>query len=324
MGFKKDKIKSSSNSIVMLKDEEKIIVAKDKTDKYIYFNPDNDNDNGDIFNYLSNRGIKSYKDMQETLKNIDMNIEIPELKIKGTISSAEDLKAVAEWHNYEQKENCDYSYLTDTRLIKQSIVEAYNHLLKADKQGNIIVPLTKFMEDRIGKYFDIMGYDRKLKNPKPNQAKSYINGRKGVCILAPKDIGNAENVVIGESYIDCLSYIQLHHLNPHKTTILSTQGTITKTELDTIKAIIDRTARRIVLKKIHLAFDEDRKGKEYFMKTEAMIIRETEYGDKIIKKELAGYKDWNEKLVTKLRIKEQNNQQPTKKGRKKKDNGIDF
>ena len=214
-------------------------------------------------------------------------------------------------------------------MIKAKIIGAYNHLLKADKQGNIIVPLTNFVEYKDKyidyKYFEVMGYDRKLKAPREDQAKSYINGKKGVVILTPKDIRKAENVVIGESYIDCLSYIQLHHLIPEETIIVSTQGTITEKELDTIKAVVNKTYYRAKLRKIHLAFDNDKKGEEYMIKTKK-AIRETGHGNKIIKKQLeSGYKDWNEKLVSKINQQQQNNQQQKTKGRKKKkDYGIDF
>jgi hypothetical protein len=252
-----------------------------------------------------------------------MNKEIPELKIIGSTNTTKDLKAIADWHYYEQKENCDYSYLIDMRMIKPNIIESYNHLLKADKRGNIIVPLVKFTTHNQHKYFDIMGYDRKLKVPTENQAKSYINGRKGVAILTPKDIENTENVVIGESYIDCLSYIQLHNLIPEETIIVSTQGTLAETELDTIKAIINKTSTRAKLREIHLAYDNDKMGQKYTTKTKS-LIEEIGHNDKIIKKEL-NYKDWNEKLVSKIKIKQhqQYNQQQMR-GQKKKDNGIDF
>jgi hypothetical protein len=56
------------------------------------------------------------------------------------------------------------------------------------------------------------------------------------------------------------------------------------------------------------------------------LIEEIGHNDKIIKKELTGgNKDWNEELVSKIKIKQhqQYNQQQTR-GKKKKDNGIDF
>ena len=64
-------------------------------------------------------------------------------------------------------------------------------------------------------------------------------------------------------------------------------------------------------------------GEEYMIKTKK-VIRETKHEDKIIKKELeSGYKDWNEKLVSKIKQQQQYNQQQ-KTRKKKKDYGIDF
>jgi len=254
LGYAVDKKKSSHNYRVMKNDNgDKVIIYK-KGDKYLYFNPQSDADKGDIYNFFANRGIKSYKQISDIIKNANRNIDLQPLQIAK--KSYQIDKAVTEYNNYyKNKTENNYSYLTNKRLIDKNIVKAYEHAIKSDKYGNIIVPLY-LRENKFG----MIGFDRRLKERTEDQPKSYINGKKGLAILQPKNFKQVENVVICENYIDGLSYIELNKLNPQKTAIVATMGTINKEELESIKEYMKMTQKHAKLNKITFAMDNDEAG----------------------------------------------------------------
>ena len=287
MGYKVDKTKSCRNYRVMKDDNgDKVIIYKNKDDRYLYFNPQNDQDKGDLYNFFANRGIKSYKGIVDIIKGADRNIDLQPLAVAKKPYQID--KALEDYNNYyKNKEHNDYSYLTEKRMLDENIIKAYSHSIKSDKYGNIIVPLylkgNKFMQ---------VGYDRRLKEKKEDQPKSYINGKKGLGILQPKDFKQVENVVICENYIDGLSYIEINQLDPNTTAIISTQGTLNKEEKESIKAYMDIAKKYSKINNIVLAMDNDEAGKKM-----SNTIKEelTELKD-ILKEETSQTKDFNEDL----------------------------
>lgn len=287
MGYKVDKTKSSRNHRVMKNDNgDKVIIHKEENGIYLYFNPLNDQDKGDIYNFFANRGIKSYKGIVDIIKGANRNIDLQPLEIAKNEYKVD--KAVEDYNNYyKNKEHNDYSYLTEKRFIDESIIKAYSHSIKSDKYGNIIVPL--YLKDN--KFMQV-GYDRRLKERKEDQPKSYINGKKGLGILQSKDFKNVENVVICENYIDGLSYIEINQLDPNTTAIISTQGTLNQEELKSIKEYMNIAKKHAKLSNTILAMDNDIAGKKM-----SNTIKEelTEFKD-ILKEETSQTKDFNEDL----------------------------
>ena len=286
IGYQVDKTKSSRNYRVMKDDNgDKVIIYK-KEDRYLYFNPQNDQDKGDLYNFFANRGIKSYKKIVDIIKGANRNIDLQPLAVAKKPYQID--KAVEDYNNYyKNKEHNDYSYLTEKRMLDENIIKAYSHSIKSDKYGNIIVPLY-LKENKFGQ----VGYDRRLKEKTAEQPKSYINGKKGLGILQPKDFKQVENVVICENYIDGLSYIEINQLDPNTTAIISTQGTLNQEELKSIKEYMDITKKHAKLSNIILAMDNDIAGKKM-----SNTIKEelTELKD-ILKEETSQTKDFNEDL----------------------------
>ena len=286
IGYQVDKTKSSRNYRVMKDDNgDKVIIYK-KEDRYLYFNPQNDQDKGDLYNFFANRGIKSYKKIVDIIKGANRNIDLQPLAVAKKLYQID--KALEEYNTYyKNKENNDYSYLINKRMLDENIVKAYSHQIKSDKYGNIIVPLylkeNKFMQ---------VGYDRRLKERKEDQPKSYINGKKGLGILQPKDFKQVENVVICENYIDGLSYIEINKLDTQKTAIISTQGTLNQEELDSIKVYVNIAKKYVKLNNIVLAMDNDEAGKNISSKLKEKL---TEFQN-ILNEEISITKDFNQDL----------------------------
>ena len=200
-------------------------------------------------------------------------------------------KALTEWERYRNKEENDYGYLTGKRFLAKNIVEAYKHTIKSDEQGNIVVPLYANAE---GIALAFVGFDRRLKEPKEGQPKSYINGQKGIAVLQPRQITGIKNVVIAESYIDGLSYIEYSGLKPSETAIISTQGQVADREIEAIKTYLQTAQRYASIEKINIAMDNDKAGREFADR----LIREIErlgVEAEIYKREPSA-KDWNDAL----------------------------
>ena len=116
----------------------------------------------------------------------------------------------------------------------------------------------------------------------------------------PKNIENIKNVVVVENYIDGLSYIELKGLNTSETAIISTQGTLSEKELETIKEYLHIVqSKGAELDKIVLAFDNDEAGIRYEDKVKE-YFENVEYKDKFyVDSPNLTYKDWNEQLIDK-------------------------
>ena len=308
-GFKVVKEKTSKNYRVVENDKGERLVVYKKNGKYIYFNVNNDKDKGDVYNFFANRGIKSYKEIAETITGANRDIELKPLEeVKEFKIDDNVIKAIETYKNYKKQKQNDYSYLTDKRMIDEHIVRAYSNFIKSDRNKNIIVPLYNKISNRI----EAVGYDRRLFKKEENQPKSYINGKKGIAMLHPFDIREnesnqeklnklktIENVVISENYIDALSYIQLNNLDPYKTAIISTQGTITQNNIDTIKYYLNTLKKHSNLQSVILALDNDEAGRKMSEK----LKNELKEYQGILKEDYAKNKDFNDDLKA-IKLKE--------------------
>ncbi|GAA7948664.1 hypothetical protein COL447_17290 [Helicobacter pylori] len=57
-------------------------------------------------------------------------------------------------------------------------------------------------------------------------------GEKGIEMLAPKDLKPIKNIVLSESIIDSMSYLQLRKLNAYESILLSCNGQFNAEKLD--------------------------------------------------------------------------------------------
>lgn len=291
-GYYDKRSKNSRNYKTLTNEQDDtIIISRQSNGHYLYFNPNDDNDRGNIYNFAKNRGIKA----NDLINN--KNIDVSELKSNiepiSTISQSSK-KAITNYKNLEQiKEN---SFLTTKRKISPEILKEFSSLKQDDKYGNAVVSsyILKNHQDGEIQFLTQAGSISYLSKPltQDTQGKPYdkpikqlCNGSKGLEILKSDNSQNSlkdyKNIVICESMIDTLSYCEIKGLNLKDTLLCSTNGQITSSQKEVFKFLNEKAVNA----KIILGFDNDKKGKEFDEIAKEIIPRATT--DKAILKDFS-------------------------------------
>ena len=278
---------SSRNSAVLRHDNgDKIVVATDTDGHGIYFSVFDDADNGTIVDFVQNRSnlslggvrkeLRDWKDEQrlQTSKFIPRAKPQPINSDRLSIIKAASSFEVVQSHPYLEKRGISQSILKSDRFIGTVAI---------DKRGNAIFP----HYDRDG----LTGFT--IKND--NFTGFSKSGTKALWQSKPNQ--SDRRLVIVESAIDAMSYHQLFTDNNPHTRYISTEGTISSSQLDLIKtAMADMTT---LGGEIVIATDNDQAGNKLF-KT---LSKEAPSKSKISRDVPKLGKDWNE-LLQKTRQKE--------------------
>jgi len=291
-GYKIDREKSSMNNPCLVNDNgEKLVISK-KGENYLYFNVKNDDDRGNIISYARFRNIN----IKDLIHNYDKNIELSKNKDYSFFKHKE-LDCAYYAKAYSAFAPCD---IEDNLLLKRrgfdmDFISSYQGILKQDEHNNIIIlhyKLVSLKSDTIklneNEIITICGYTKRLnlpitKDKDGNEREKPLNhinyGNKGIeCLNLQKDATSIKQIVLTESIIDSLSFMQMKNFNPKETLLLSTAGSLSDTQEKTLKAMFDKVNARI-----YLAFDKDEKGLEYTKKIETLIKEENarKYGKAI-------------------------------------------
>lgn len=264
-----------------------IIVSRNEKGHYLYFNPNDDKDKGNILNFCKNRGIKA----EELLKDKENELEIKPIETTNTSAT----KALQE---YKQMQGLAFNnFFFEKRLIDPYLIQEFSSL-KQDKFKNINVPSFCIVKnDYQGQSTTLLtqkGYISYLSNPlidkqtKQNKSiKSLCKGNKGLEILRINSIKkeNIKNIIICESMIDSLSLLELKEFKTNETLICSTNGQITNTQ----KEVFNYLSKEFKQAQIYLGFDNDKKGIEF-----AKIAKESFKNATILK---PNFKDFNDDLI---------------------------
>lgn len=292
-GYSYKKDKCSRNFITMSNERDLIIITRQTNGQYLYFNPNEENDRGNIYSFCKNRGIKINNLLNEKVDKIELkhNIEPSKSINKASIEAINNYKAFT---TIKQK-----NFFNDDRLISQEILETFN-TLKQDKHYNVCVP-TYILDNFQGKDFiNSSGYIAYLRKPitHDKQGNTYSKpikqlcyGNKGLEIIRNKDnkqkIENIKTIIITESMIDSLSLFELKNYNPNDTLLCATNGQITKSHKE-IFAYFEKNAKNA---KIVLGFDNDEKGLDFKLKTKECFKKRE------IIEEKPNLKDFNDDLL---------------------------
>jgi hypothetical protein len=265
--------------------------------------------------------------MVQLVKGADKNIKIGSLSttsskdidIKSLENKYKELKSLFETNN---------QYLRN-RGITEDILKYYS-TIKVDEKNNIVTPMYK--QERDLKGFEnntnynpdnlrFSGYNQKLGKPititkdgktREKPLKDLNQGYKGLTVLLSDNFQKEDNVsqmnvVVAESFIDALSYMQLKKLNPKNTMLISTNGQQSESMIKSIQSLPSRYPNN----KTVLAYDNDKKGDKFAEQTKALIPNAVREKSKL--------KDFNEDLkelhkeeVKTLIRKEQEQKQQTK------------
>ncbi|WP_096024814.1 toprim domain-containing protein [Campylobacter lanienae] len=288
-GYYYDKEKSSQNYKVVKNDNgDKVIISRATSGDYLYFNPNNDSDKGNIYSFCKNRGIV-YQDLLNSAKNIEISVE------NSNHISVSKNKSIDEFKEFE---NIDKDNLLIIRRKIDDEIQKYTNV-KKDGKNNVIIPTFSLSNNMITQ----VGYTSYLTNPitKDKNGNDYTKpikqlcyGSKGLEILKSPNllkIDNIKIVVITESIIDSISYAKINKLDPNTTLICGTNGQVTKSHKEVLQWINDKAK----VAKYILGFDNDSKG-EQFDKEIKRIIPQAQI-------EKSVFKDFNDDLVMAQKLK---------------------
>jgi len=310
-GYRIKKNKSSRYYKTLQKEGDIIVVSRNTNNgHWIYFNTRNDNDNGTIIDFIQNRTGYNLGEVRRFLSNYlkekkegkykeikDFYIEPSQSKdIKLLLSEIEQLK-------YPK----DNNYLTIERNISKNIISNFH--IYQDNRNNIVFIL-----------YDEFGYMTGL--AKYNKNFKQILGSKGVWISIQRDVINnneeeirkkvkkIKKIVITESPIDAVSYLEVKKENIDETLLLSTQGQISDRTIDILFSFI--TAVYMITDnknlKIILGFDNDDTGLYFATETQlklkekmkkSLINGKEKFPTLEVVVDFPKNKDWNEELKNK-------------------------
>lgn len=218
--WKIDRAKTSINYAVMKNAEsgERIIISKGNDEKYHYFNPQNEHDRGTVVDFMKNRGILDLQAQADFVSKRSREIE--PLQVAGHSYQVDQHLTK---YNLMSKVEEYNKYLSEDRGISQTIYNAYSNQIRVDDKNNIITPMYAHTENI---KFAFSGYNAKLSTyyaPRGEQIKDLSYGQKSITALKPQN-KKYSSVVIAESAIDGMSYVELKKLNPRDTMIISLNG----------------------------------------------------------------------------------------------------
>lgn len=231
-----------------------VIISRNEKGHYLYFNPNDERDRGNIFNFAKNRGIR----VEELLKGFENNLEIKPLETTNTsrtksLEEYKEMKALAFNNHFFQK-----------RLIDAYLIQEFAGL-RQDKYHNINIPSFVLSEDK--NFLTQAGFVSYLLNPLSDKEQAQIKiktlckGNKGLEIIknASSKKQDIKTILITESMIDTFSLLELKDFNAKECLLCSTNGQITRTQKE-VFAHLNETFNQA---KVYLGFDRDKKGQEY-------------------------------------------------------------
>lgn len=231
-----------------------VIISRNEKGHYLYFNPNDERDRGNIFNFAKNRGIR----VEELLKGFENNLEIKPLETTNTsrtksLEEYKEMKALAFNNHFFQK-----------RLIDAYLIQEFAGL-RQDKYHNINIPSFVLSEDK--NFLTQAGFVSYLVNPLSDKEqpqvkiKTLCKGNKGLEIIknASSKKQDIKTILITESMIDTFSLLELKDFNAKECLLCSTNGQITRTQKE-VFAHLNETFNQA---KVYLGFDRDKKGKQY-------------------------------------------------------------
>lgn len=272
-GYKLDRVKSSKMypCLVNVDNNERLIVSK-KGENYLYFNPNDETDRGNILSFVRIRGL----DIKELVANYDTNITLANEYKHQFFTHKQDSHQIIK--AYKALSNITQEDIAQIPLFKQKgfdieYLKPLQHTFKKDEHNNIVIPNFKLSSDDKNynpKIMFICGYTKRLNYPitKDKQGveltrplKSLQYGNKSLEILSGnKNPALIKNIIISENIIDSLSLGQMKNIPPQECVFISTAGNFNiKTLEESMLYILDKAPNA----RITLAFDNDTKGQNY-------------------------------------------------------------
>ncbi|WRB64946.1 toprim domain-containing protein [Helicobacter pylori] len=237
-GYRLNAQKSTKIWKVYGNSNEKLLVRQNANFQWFYFNCDNKADSGNIINFCKNRNLDLMGFAQGLIINDDTIKEnASKLTSKEADKFKEQQKIIDKFNQFELYDLTN-SKMLEKRKLNGNLFLVYNHSLKRDKHNNMCV--SNFLYSKNSHSNEIISYTRRLENPMTSLNNQVLNrpinalnkGEKGIEMLAPKDLKLIKNIVLSESIIDSMSYLQLRKLNAYESILLSCNGQFNANKLD--------------------------------------------------------------------------------------------
>ena len=281
-GYTLDREKSSRNNPVLVGDDGQKLVISKKGEHYLYFNPNDDNDRGNIISYARIRGIS----VQELVKNYDPTKEVSLQTTQSFFQNKEQdpYRFIKQYNDFSE---CVIAQnpLLQRRGFSADMLQAYQGILKQDEKGNLVTAQYKYKcfnhQDKEIQTISMCGYTKRLNIPitknqdgtlKERPLKNINYGNKGFeILLTNNDYAKMSHIIITESIFDSLAYMQMKNLDPHKCVLLSTSGNF---NVESQKMSFEHIFDKVCNARIVLAFDNDEQGRKYTKDMERYIAYE--------------------------------------------------
>ena len=289
-GYSYKKEKCSRNHLTMKNEnDDLIVITRASNGHYLYFNPIDDKDKGNIYSFCKNRGIK-LNDLLDTNKSL----EIKDLKHNINPSSLNN-KAIEALNHYKELKDLNFdkpNFFGTKRCIDELSLKPFTRL-KIDNFHNLCVP--SFCVDELKslgqKFINQCGFMKYLQYPikkEDGALKQLCYGKKGLEVLKADSVkpNDVQNVILCESIIDALSLYELDEYKSENTLLCSTNGQVSPNHFAVLEFLAKSSKATLIL-----GFDNDKKGKDFTLKT-----KEALKAHKIIIKTPC-LKDFNDDLI---------------------------
>lgn len=265
-GYSYKKEKCSRNHLTMKNEnDDLIVITRASNGHYLYFNPIDDKDKGNIYSFCKNRGIK-LNDLLDTNKSL----EIKDLKHNINPSSLNN-KAIEALNHYKELKDLNFdkpNFFGTKRCIDELSLKPFTRL-KIDNFHNLCVP--SFCVDELKslgqKFINQCGFMKYLQYPikkEDGALKQLCYGKKGLEVLKADSVkpNDVQNVILCESIIDALSLYELDEYKSENTLLCSTNGQVSPNHFAVLEFLAKSSKATLIL-----GFDNDKKGKDFTLKT---------------------------------------------------------
>ena len=263
--------KNSRNYLTMSNENgDTIVISRQNDGHYLYFNPNEDTDRGNIFSFCKNRGI-SYKNLIDNPNKVDLSLV--QHKLERNTYKNENQKYVDAFKELKEL-NVERNYLIEKRYIDKALLQNLSNI-REDKYKNICIGTFSMQDLKLinatqTKLPIQCGYICYLKAPMKKDKdgrvlmkpiKQICYGSKGLEVIRHKEsnIKDIKNIILAESSIDALSAFELKDFKADDTILCATNGQLTQKHKEVLQCFEERLKNAT----LYLAFDNDKQG-QYF------------------------------------------------------------
>lgn len=274
-GYFYKKEKCSVNFLTMKNEnDDLIIITRANNGHYLYFNPIDDKDKGNIYSFCKNRGVKITDLLDEKWEK---GLEVKDLSHKINPSSLNDkaIEAINLYKDFKVLNSSD-NFFVMKRFINEESLKEFNKL-KQDKFHNICVPTFILDKCKDVSFVNMCGFMSYLKSPIKKEngfIKQLCYGKKGLEVLKNEDtqLNDIKNIIICESIIDSLSLFELGKFESKNTLLCSTNGQVSVNHCEVLSFLAKKAVNAVSI----LGFDNDEKGKVFTQKI-VSVLKEHKY-----------------------------------------------